>query len=69
MYGQNNSGPAREVWRDGDRVRLMGFTGTVSTPGWRDRERNAGEIQYVFVRWDDGEATYTDPNALNPFRL
>lgn len=66
MYGQGNSGPAREVWRDGDRVRLLRFCGTIGTPGPGDPERNAFEVDHVFVRWDDGETSYTDSSLPNP---
>ena len=65
-HGQGNSGPAREVWRLGDRVKLMGCNvrGTVSAPP-DDRERNVFQTGWVWVRWDDGEATWAEPGGLD----
>ncbi len=65
MHGSGNSGPRREVWRLGDRVKLVGlvpYRGTVSTP---DRERSAFQTNWVWVRWDDGEACWAEPGSLD----
>lgn len=67
-HGQGNGGPAREVWRVGDRVRLVGIshlTGTVREPPY-DQERNASQTGWVWVRWDDiAEGSWADPNGLD----
>jgi hypothetical protein len=62
MYGKGNSGPAREVWKIGDRVECGGFHGTVATPRW---EPNASETHYVWVEWDDDVRGYINPNVLD----
>ena len=68
MYGQGNSGPAREVWRPGDRVKLVGMietaTGKVTRPP-RDQERTAHQTGFVWVVWDDGFETWAEPNTLD----
>lgn len=66
MHGKGNTGPAREVWHQGDRVRLIGmrYTGTVATPP-RDQERSAFQTGFVWVRWDDTEATWANPDSLD----
>jgi len=68
MYGQGNSGPAREVWHIGDRVMglvTLGFIrGTVATAP-RDQERNAFQTGFVWVKWDDGVECWADPNSLD----
>jgi len=64
MYGKGNSGPATEVWRIGDRVRTPSgrSTGVVASPR---RERTANQTNHMWVEWDDGIATFEDPNALD----
>lgn len=67
-YGQGNSGPKRQVWSLGDRVAWtvqgydFGRRGRITTPA---RDPNAGQTTYVWVRWDDGESGWTDPNGLD----
>lgn len=68
LYGAGNSGPAQEVWREGDHVIYAvrgvdyGQRGIVGSPR---RDRNAGEPNYVWVDWYDGSAGYHDPNTLD----
>ena len=66
MYGSDNSGPAREVWRVGDRVKLIGtrFIGKVASPPYNE-ERSAFQTGYVWVKWDDIEASWANPNSLD----
>lgn len=70
MYGQGNSGPAREVWRPGDRVKLAakmaaaGIRGTVGRPP-RDQEQTAHQTGFVWVVWDDQVESWADPNSLD----
>lgn len=62
MYGSGNSGPRREVWRVGDRVRLVrtAHTGTAAHP-----EQTRPTTMFVWVRWDDGVDSWVDPNSLD----
>jgi hypothetical protein len=67
-HGQNNSGPATQVWATGDRVlhavrgRDYGAQGRVAQPR---RERGANETNHVWVQWDDGQSGYVDPGNLD----
>lgn len=65
-HGQGNSGPAREVWVPGDRVRLVrtDIKGTVRQPSY-DRERDASQTGFVWVRWDDMEESWANPDSLD----
>ncbi len=67
MYGSGNSGPRREVWRPGDRVKLVGMretvTGKVAHP--RGQEMMAHQTGFVWVSWDDGFESWCDPNHLD----
>jgi hypothetical protein len=65
LYGQGNSGPAREVWRIGDRVcwySNRALRGVVTKP---QREPRANETNCVHVRWDDGQLSFHEPNTLD----
>jgi hypothetical protein len=64
-YGTGNSGPAREIWNEGDRVcwyRNRAVRGKVAKP---TRDPNAAEVNMAFVRWDDGETSFQEPNTLD----
>ena len=63
FYGQNNSGPAFEVWRNGDRVRSRdGHIGAVMIPP--PIERNAAQQISVYVYWSDNIGCFMHPNDL-----
>lgn len=61
-YG--NSGPALEIWSNGDRVYDRQGHGTVASAPL-SAARTAFQTNFVWVRWDDGEACYVDPNSLD----
>ena len=63
-HGQGNSGPAREVWCLGDRVRHIREPGD-GTVARSPREPNASQVLCVWVIWDDGDQGFVDPNMLD----
>ena len=69
MHGKNNSGPAVKQWQDGARVIYAikgpdyGQHGKVFRAG--PREQRTHEQGWVWVKWDDGQAMYVDPNNLD----
>jgi hypothetical protein len=65
MYGKGNSGPAREVWKVGDRVSFRGISGTVASPRC---DPEAHETHHVWVEWDDDLDCYMDPSNLDVSR-
>jgi hypothetical protein len=65
MYGTGNSGPAKEVWNEGDRIcwhHDKAVRGIVAKP---PRDPNAAETNMIFVRWDDGQSSFQEPNTLD----